>query len=224
MRTPTIEPRIVPAMPMTKASLITSEAIWPREPPMARRMPSCRRRWVTLIRNVLVMTKTATSRMKARAMRRAWFVERIVSSAIALRLAGWRSSALAGSCFSIALATAASSASLSKTIWIVSSLSVARNHSLSARERDEQAGALARHRRRAGGEQADDFDADAAAAGEELDLVADFDAEIFGEELAEEGALGVGEGLAFDDLVFVDLHVALGIDGGGDELDAILLC
>ena len=32
-----IEPRIVPATPMTKASLITSEAIWPREPPMAPR-------------------------------------------------------------------------------------------------------------------------------------------------------------------------------------------
>ena len=94
---------------------------------------------------------------------------------------------------------------------------------LPAAERDQQSGALARHRGAAGSEQAEDFQVNAAAAGEELDFVADFDAEAFGEELADDGALRVGEGLACDDLVLVDGVVEFGIDGGGDELDGVFL-
>ena len=141
------------------------------------------------MRNVFVMTKTATRTMKARAMRSAWLVERIVSSAIALRLAGWRSSALAGSCFSIDLGDGGLVGVFVEDDLNRVELVFREKPKLPALQRNEQPGALARHGRRAGGEQADDLDADPAAAGEELDFVADFHAEAFGQELAEERSL-----------------------------------
>ena len=85
---PKPEPRIVPTSPIKIASRYTIPAIWRRVAPIARMMPSCLRRWVTLMRNVFVMMNTATNNENGRAIRMPCCVESDVSSASELRAFG----------------------------------------------------------------------------------------------------------------------------------------
>ena len=66
--------------PISSASRYTMPAIWPRVAPIARMIPICLRRCVTLMRNVLAIMNTATSSEKPRAIRMPWSVDIEVSS------------------------------------------------------------------------------------------------------------------------------------------------